>query len=60
MKCQICARQYLCENFKKIENCSNIIKFSNTKNYGEVKRIEDEMKEDEKNVRKRYRDKVEK
>ena len=37
MNCRICAKQYLCNK----KEC-NPIKFSQTKDYGEVRRIENE------------------
>ena len=36
MNCRICAKQYLCNK----KECK-LIKFSQTKDYGEVKKVED-------------------
>ena len=44
MICQNCAKQFMCENFKKVENCNRFKSFLQTKNYGEVKRIEKKKK----------------
>ena len=41
MKCQNCARQFLCKDFKKIDSCNKFLSFIYTKNYGEVKHIKE-------------------
>jgi len=39
-KCKNCCKQYFCENYKKINECKDFVSWLETKNYGEVKRIE--------------------
>ena len=41
MNCINCAKQYLCEDFNKKEDCERFMRFLNTKNYGEVKHIKE-------------------
>jgi hypothetical protein len=41
MKCQNCCKQYFCENFKQKDDCEEIVSWLETKNYGEVKKLED-------------------
>lgn len=50
MKCQNCAKQYYCNMFNTVHSCSNFKSWIETKNYGEVKRIENtyDIKETEK------------
>ena len=38
--CQNCSKQMTCKQFNQVENCNRFKSFLETKNYGEVKRIE--------------------
>lgn len=49
--CQNCARQFLCKDFKKIDNCNKFLSFIYTKNYGEInKKNESYIEHTEKRV----------
>lgn len=40
-RCQNCAKQYFCKDFKKKkEECKNFVSWIETPNYGEPKRME--------------------
>lgn len=39
MKCQNCAKQYFCKEYEEYHICEKFIDWLDTKNYGEVKRI---------------------
>lgn len=41
-KCQSCAKQFYCKNFKKIEDCKEYYSFKYVKDYGVPRRIENE------------------
>jgi len=41
MECQICAKQYLCTK----KQCTGLIRWRETANYGEVRRIEDDKQQ---------------
>lgn len=44
-RCCNCSRQFLCKDFKKLDDCNKFLSWIYTKNYGEVTKIKNNIKE---------------